>query len=101
LDEKQSFAEGVLRWFTDVSDHEAGASLSRALAWLDTPNARVAVAARVFPHDIDRALELAREYVRGAVLPEWGAVESAELWLRQAIDQACAELKPLDEDGDK
>ncbi len=95
---KPTFTDRVFAWFYDVNG-PADASRRRALAWLDTPNARV-VAARltVDAHLFEALLECARNVIHSTEsLPNWQTPGHAEQYLRAILD-SCAQGLNLTEE---
>jgi hypothetical protein len=73
------------RWFLDVPPG-ATASKERALAWLDTPNARVAATAVGFGKiQADELLDRARDRLLASALPDWENPEDAIEFLRAVL----------------
>lgn len=92
-----SFYSKTFRWFYEQDDHGNAHTRSRriALAWLDTPNARVAAAAigfgRISPDVLIEATR--RRILADNPLGDWTTPAEAEQYLREVLRQCYAECQ--------
>lgn len=87
------FVDEVFRWFYGTASDEKDASRKRALAWLETPNAKVAATRIGYGMtEAQHLLAFTRSHiVEAPSLPDWDTPSEAENDLREYLHECLGE----------